>query len=400
MDKKENERYIKLGITFALSAISVLLCYLALSRLQGLADILRSVRVILSPFLYGVVIAYLTTPLCRSLEQFFFSHLRGKRKKKTAAVLSVVASILFALIVLLTFVLLIIPQLVDTIIGLIGVLPGQIESAVTRLNAFLATEIEWPDWWVEFTDLFGLDFKVNDWLKSGLPSAAQSALTITAVGVTETLNVFKNLLIGLIIASYLLARRKQLAAQARLVLRGICPTHWADWIEREVRFSDRMFNGFFVGKLLDSLIIGGLCFVGCMFMRFDSPMLLATIVGITNIIPFFGPFIGAIPCALLLLLENPAHCAMFLVFILFLQQLDGNVIGPRILGNTTGMSGLWVMFAILLFGGIWGIAGMVIGVPLMAVAYDIIRQLTFLGVRKHGREELIEQYNDEFHPKP
>ena len=136
-------------------------------------------------------------------------------------------------------------------------------------------------------------------------------------------------------------------------------------------------------------------------MRFESPVLIAVIVGVTNIIPFFGPYIGAVPCSLLLLLENPIHCVMFLVFLIVLQQLDGNFIGPHILGSSTGLSSIWVMFAILFFGGLWGIVGMIVGVPLMAVIYDISRQLTFFGIRRHGQEELIEDYNVVYHaPEP
>ena len=133
-------------------------------------------------------------------------------------------------------------------------------------------------------------------------------------------------------------------------------------------------------------------------MGIRSAALVSVIVGVTNIIPFFGPFIGAVPCALLLLLENPVHCIYFLIFVVVLQQLDGNVIGPKILGNSTGLSSFWVLFSILLFGGLWGIVGMIVGVPLFAVIYDIIRRMTYFGLNRHGREELIGEYNDKFHP--
>jgi predicted PurR-regulated permease PerM len=145
--------------------------------------------------------------------------------------------------------------------------------------------------------------------------------------------------------------------------------------------------------------VGVICFVGCLVMGFKNPLLIAVIVGVTNIIPFFGPYIGAIPCALLLLLENPMHALMFVIFIIILQQLDGNLIGPKILGDSTGLSGLWVMFGILLFGGLWGILGMLIGVPLMAVIYDIIRQLTYRGMREHGYGKQLDDYIRKYHPE-
>ena len=160
-----------------------------------------------------------------------------------------------------------------------------------------------------------------------------------------------------------------------------------------------MFNGFLVGKIIDSAIIGLLCFAGTSIMGFEAPAFISVIIGITNIIPFFGPFIGAIPCGLLLLLENPMHCLYFIVFIFVLQQLDGNVIGPKILGNTTGVSSFWVLFAILLFGGMWGVVGMVIGVPLFAVIYDVIRKLVYRGLRKHKRQTMITEYEEKYHRK-
>lgn len=183
-----------------------------------------------------------------------------------------------------------------------------------------------------------------------------------------------------------------------MILHAVFKPDWADWIENEVRYADRAFNGFFMGKLLDSAIVGVICFIGCLLMGFGSPLLIAVIVGVTNIIPFFGPYIGAIPCALLLLLESPVHCLMFVIFILVLQLIDGNVIGLKILGDSTGLSAQWVMFGILLFGGLWGIVGMLVGVPLMAIIYDIVRQLTYRGVRKNGREDLIAAHNAKYHP--
>lgn len=200
---------------------------------------------------------------------------------------------------------------------------------------------------------------------------AQTVLNGLGVQVVGIFNVLKNLFLGVLISVYLLVGRKTFAVQAKLLLCGVFSRRWADMIEEEARYADKMFNGFLMGKLLDSAIIGLICFVATSVMRFESAAFISVVVGVTNIIPFFGPFIGVIPCALLLLLENPLHCLTFLVFVVILQQVDGNLIGPKILGNTTGLSSFWVLFAILLFGGLWGIVGMIIGVPLFAILYDI-----------------------------
>ena len=194
-----------------------------------------------------------------------------------------------------------------------------------------------------------------------------------------------------------LASRRRFAAQAWLLLHSAASPRWADWIEREVRLADDMFNGFLVGKLIDSVIMGVLCLLGTSLMGFNSAVLISTIVGVTNIIPFFGPIIGAVPCALLLLLENPLHALYFVLFIIVLQQLDGNFIGPLILGDSTGLSGFWVMFAILFFGGLWGVPGMILGVPLFALISDIFRQVVYWGLRRRGREDMIAAYEKRFH---
>lgn len=410
MKNPKNERYVKLIFAGCAIALFTLLCYFLLSNPKGVQQAFGVIGKILKPFIYGAVIAYLVTPLCRKLEGLF-ARLFKRENTRAGRVLSIVLSLLILLLIVLSVILLIVPQLVKSIQQLGRVLPEQLEHARATLAKLLEDHPEWGQW----LEGIGIDWhiKLTEFLKSGLPAVTRSLMTqlrlrIAALpditkslltGAAGVAGVVSNLMLGIIIAVYLLARRRQLAAQARLLLHGLLKPAWADWVEKEVKFADRMFNGFFMGKLLDSAIVGVLCYIGCLLMGFGSPELIAVIVGITNIIPFFGPYMGAIPCALLLLLESPMHCLMFLVFIILLQQLDGNIIGPRILGNTTGLSGLWVMFAILLFGGLWGISGMIVGVPLMAVLYDVIRQLTHHGLRSNGQAAMIDQYNAEFHPE-
>ena len=395
LKNKENEKYVKLGITLAAVAVVALIFYFVCSSLSQFSAALSAVSAILAPFIYGAVIAYLVAPLCRKLEQKFKALFKGKRDK-LAGTLAMTVSMLVTVAIVLAVLLLLVPQVIHSVTGLLKVLPSQVEKTWNTLDEWLKSQPELAEQWGKYGE--EIENRINLWLKNGMPDTAKVVLSGAIGGVYDTVTVLKNILLGLFVSIYILARRRQLAAQARLLITGIFKSPVTDWIEKETRFMDRMFNGFFTGKLLDSAIVGVLCFAGCLVMGFQSSLLIAVIVGVTNIIPFFGPFIGAIPCALLLLLQNPMHCLMFLIFILVLQQLDGNVIGPRILGNTTGLPGIWVMFAILLFGGLWGIGGMIIGVPLMAVIYDIVRQLTYFGIRRHGRNEMIENYNAAFHP--
>ena len=160
-----------------------------------------------------------------------------------------------------------------------------------------------------------------------------------------------------------------------------------------------MFIGFITGKLLDSAIMGGICFVFCWAVGMPYTVLVSVIVGVTNMIPFFGPYLGAIPSAILILTESPYKCVLFLVFIIILQQIDGNVIGPHILGDKLGLSGFWVLFAILFFGSLWGLVGILIGVPLFAVIYDLAQKLIALCLQKRRQTKLLEDYREQFSSK-
>jgi predicted PurR-regulated permease PerM len=164
----------------------------------------------------------------------------------------------------------------------------------------------------------------------------------------------------------------------------------------EVAFVDRMFGGFIDGKIVDSAIMGVLCYIGCLIFKFPNALLISAFVGITNVIPFFGPFIGAIPSILLILIESPIKAVWFALFVLGLQQLDGNIIGPKILGNHTGVSSFWVLFSILLFGGLWGLVGMIVAVPLFAVIYDLLKRLVAKGLAKNGSSHILHEYNEDY----
>ena len=412
MKNRENEKYLKIGITGAAIAAFGIAFFFVLANLQGLGNALAVLKRILKPFIYGAVIAYLVLPLCRKLEKTFRGWCKGGKGRWVTPV-AIVLSLLIALLIILAVFLLIVPGLVSSIRKVLVALPAQMESARNGLDMLFQDR---PPWMQQMESVSGEWFtRLEEMIHSGLSDIVELLLNSLSAHSKELSSLAQSLLnsaasvagvlfdifLGTVVAIYLLARRKQLGAQAKLVLHGLLKPSWAEWVEKELHLADRMFNGFFMGKLLDSAIVGVICFIGCLLMRFESPVLIAVIVGVTNIIPFFGPYIGAVPCSLLLLLENPIHCVMFLVFLIVLQQLDGNFIGPHILGSSTGLSSIWVMFAILFFGGLWGIVGMIVGVPLMAVIYDISRQLTFFGIRRHGQEELIEDYNVVYHaPEP
>ena len=391
------KRYLKIGITGAAILASGILCAFVLFKMPVIISVLKGITEILKQFLYGVVFAYLLAPLCNKIEEKLFQFFpKAKAKaRRFICFIAIVISLCVAIAVIWLIIMMIIPQVWDSVMKIIQMVPQKLIVVNNWIEHMLENQPELQAYFEEFSSQ--AESNIDSLLNVDTIQKVQSIINSLSVQLFGVLGVVKNIFLGLLISAYLLGSRKLFGAQAGLILHGVFSDKWAKIIEEEIRYTDKMFNGFLVGKIIDSAIIGLLCFAGTSIMGFEAPAFISVIIGITNIIPFFGPFIGAIPCGLLLLLENPMHCLYFIIFIFVLQQLDGNVIGPKILGNTTGVSSFWVLFAILLFGGMWGVVGMVIGVPLFAVIYDIIRKLVYRGLRKHKRESMITDYEEKYH---
>lgn len=391
------KRYLKIGIIGAAILASGILCAFVLFKMPVIISVLKGITEILKPFLYGVVFAYLLAPLCNKIEEKLFQIFpKAKTKaRRFICFIAIVISLCVAIAVIWLIIMMIIPQVWDSVMKIIQMVPQKLIVVNNWIEHMLENQPELQAYFEEFSSQ--AESNIDSLLNVDTIQKVQSIINSLSVQLFGVLGVVKNIFLGLLISAYLLGSRKLFGAQAGLILHGVFSDKWARIIEEEIRYTDKMFNGFLVGKIIDSAIIGLLCFAGTSIMGFEAPAFISVIIGITNIIPFFGPFIGAIPCGLLLLLENPMHCLYFIIFIFVLQQLDGNVIGPKILGNTTGVSSFWVLFAILLFGGMWGVVGMVIGVPLFAVIYDIIRKLVYRGLRKHKRESMITDYEEKYH---
>lgn len=391
------KRYLKIGITGAAILASGILCAFVLFKMPVIISVLKGITEILKPFLYGVVFAYLLAPLCNKIEEKLFQIFpKAKTKaRRFICFIAIVISLCVAIAVIWLIIMMIIPQVWDSVMKIIQMVPQKLIVVNNWIEHMLENQPELQAYFEEFSSQ--AESNIDSLLNVDTIQKVQSIINSLIVQLFGVLGVVKNIFLGLLISAYLLGSRKLFGAQAGLILHGVFSDKWAKIIEEEIRYTDKMFNGFLVGKIIDSAIIGLLCFAGTSIMGFEAPAFISVIIGITNIIPFFGPFIGAIPCGLLLLLENPMHCLYFIIFIFVLQQLDGNVIGPKILGNTTGVSSFWVLFAILLFGGMWGVVGIVIGVPLFAVIYDIIRKLVYRGLRKHKRESMITDYEEKYH---
>ena len=396
MDKKPHIKPYLYGMLAGFGAIALsIIFFFLIYRFDGFGSAISTLTGILMPFIYGAVIAYLLKPVCNTIEAFLRRFIPEKMKGLINA-LSVTFTILFGLLLIYALCMMIIPQLITSVTTLYY-------TAQANITKFMywANHLEFIEKNEQIMELLNsayaaLNTNLDTWIKNTLLPSMQNILSGAALGVLNVVVVLKNLVIGIIVAVYMLASRKRFVQQGKMVLYSVVKPRWASLITEEVKYADRMFGGFINGKILDSAIIGLLCYIGCLIFKFPSALLVSVIIGVTNVIPFFGPFIGAIPATLLILIQNPIKALWFVLFVLVLQQLDGNIIGPKILGNTTGLSSFWVLFAILLFGGLWGFAGMIVGVPLFAVIYDVIKKLVFHGLEHNQELELVNAYHDQF----
>lgn len=325
---------------------------------------------VLSPFLYSFLIAYFLNPLMVFIEKTFFRKITKFKYKRTLSIISTYTVVFGLIFLLMSFV---IPQLVDSIQE-IGKLPAEYIPLIQEALEKGSMNIPNTDYYIDLS-------LVSEYFSDNISSTLSSASNILSsfgpkilVYVTGFASGLFNIVLGCIIAIYLLASKEAaLLSARRIVLAIFSPKHAINVINLS-KESNFIFINFIIGKLIDSLIIGILCFIGLLFFKFPYPLLLSVVVGVTNVIPFFGPFIGGFVGFALLLFINPIQALWYMLFILFLQQLDGNVIGPKILGDSTGLSSFWVIFAILIFGKIFGVPGMFLGVPIVAVIKNIFKR--------------------------
>ena len=396
MDKKPHIKPYLYGMLAGFGAISLsILFFFLIYRFQGFGDAISKLTGILMPFIYGAVIAYLLKPVCNCVEDFL-RRLLPEKMGTAANMLAVTVSLLFGILVVYALIMMIVPQLITSVTTLYYTARNNLNDFVDWAShqEIIASNQKLLDF-IE-TSYDNLQDTLDNLVRTKLVPSMQSLLSGAALGVMSFVTFLKNIIIGVIVSVYLLASRKKFGQQGKMILYSLIKPRWADIILEEILYADKMFGGFINGKILDSAIIGVLCYIACLIFKFPSALLVSVIIGVTNVIPFFGPFIGAIPATLLILIQNPIKALWFVLFVLVLQQVDGNIIGPKILGNTTGLSSFWVLFAILLFGGLWGFVGMIIGVPLFAVIYDVLKKFVFHGLRRNEEMELVTTYHDNF----
>ena len=382
--------------------VSILACFLMLHFGQIMEKI-SFISYILRPVLLGLVFAFLLLPVhkrifgyfCQKFENKFgkYRHLRGLLNGT-----SILLSLMFAFAVLYVLLAMVIPQVYISIVGLVQSIPQYIDTAEKWIMRFLEDNPEIQEAflstfnpaaltieeWLNNEIIPNLDSLAAtlEWLKETLLPNITGVISNVSAVLVQILLWFKDFFIAIIVSVYLLASKDIFAAQSKKIVYSILPPRLGDLVVEETRNAYRIMSGFINGKLLDSLIIGIITLICCNLFNFPYAALIAMIIGVTNIIPFFGPFIGAIPSAFLILLVDPVKFLYFCLFVFVLQQFDGNILGPKILGESTGLASFWVLFSILLSGGLFGFAGMVLGVPCFAIFYSVVRRLVNRGLRK------------------
>lgn len=362
--KEKNQQYLKWGLTIFLSLSATIVFFFLLFRFGEVKRFLNMILSALQPVVIGMVLAYLLCPAAKFLE----NHLRGLGRFSRLASVLVTLVITFGVVVL--FCALVLPQLVGSVSELISGLPRQLQDQMDKLSAFLKSDSEAGAAVMQMAE--SIQTFLAGWIKNNMLATVSSiSNSVLSVG-----SAIVNLAVAVVVAVYLMLDRERYLAQCRKLFFAVSRNpRWNDAVMDALRQTDRIFSGFISGKLLDSLIVGVICFICLVIFRMPYALLVSVIVGVTNIIPMFGPFIGAVPSAFLILLVSPAKCVIFLIFVIILQQIDGNIIGPRILGNSTGLSALYVTISMLLFGKLLGFLGMIVGVPLFATLYYIVKRL-------------------------
>ena len=373
MKFKWDKKYLQWGITVFLTAAAILIFYYFMFHGDNIQAGIMKVVNILMPVIYGAILAYLLTPIINFWERHTFAVYRKKHGDPSRKLCKffrffyILLALILVVVGLFGLLYMVVPQVVASIATIIMGLPKTLHDMEEWALELLRNN---PDLEQVISNVLeNATQDLQNWLTNVLLPSVNTLLLQISLGVVDVVVVLKNLFIGFIVSIYILASKEIFAAQSKKLLFSLLRPQKANLLLSNLRFTNKTFGGFISGKLIDSLIIGILCFIYTKIVGAPYGMLVSVIVGVTNIIPFFGPYIGAVPSALLILMADPMQCVYFIIFIIVLQQFDGNILGPKILGGSTGLSSFWVLVSILLGGGLFGIVGMFVGVPLFAVLY-------------------------------
>lgn len=370
--------YFRMGFTGFLTVAACITFFFVLFRWGTISAAIGKIVKSAEPIIIGLALAYLLMPVKQFIEKPMYQFLVSKKLKEEKAknlskTIGIIGAIVFLLVIIGILIMSLGPALLTSILGLVDAMPSYIESFVKWISDSGLADTEAAVFIGNAISSFTVE--LENWAKTEILPLVQQYITQITSGVLSVVKAILNFLIGIVAMIYVMSIHESLVGQCKKIIYAIFPAKKGNIIIDTVRKSNKIFGGFVIGKIIDSAIIGVIAYIGCLIMKTPSALLVAFIVGVTNVIPFFGPFIGAIPSIALVLIQSPIHALYLAIFILILQQVDGNIIGPKILGDSTGLSAFWVLTSILIAGGLFGFFGMLLGVPVFAVIYYILQKI-------------------------
>jgi predicted PurR-regulated permease PerM len=402
LDKKKKReflrQYIGWGVTIVVVSTLVLLLFFCIYRSAALKRALGKLIHILTPVIYGMVIAYLLAPLYdylhRKVRKICLNKLRWKTPKMEmfASAFAMFLTFAFMLAIVAGLLVLLIPRLITSITGIIETFPATMNTMSLYIQQIFGghSNLEGP-----VVTLYQQIYDyLQSWVQNDVEPQIQQMFSYFTDIVRNTVIFVKNFIIGIVVAVYILANKRKFSSIAKKLLYAVFDVRIGNVIMENIRFADQAFGGFLGGKIVDSAIIGIISGIVLSIMNMPYSLIIAVVIGVTNIIPFFGPFIGAVPSTILIFLVSPLKALYFVIFVLVLQQFDGNILGPKILGKTTGVSSFGVLFSIIFFGGLFGFVGMIIGVPLFAVIRHIVSYLVRESLKRKDLPTNSEAYDN------
>ncbi len=361
------------GITAFLVIAASITFYFLIDKPNNILGVVQTAISSLTPIITGFIIAFILNPIMLAYEKLLFKltcklFKKKQTAEKTAKYTAITLALLTGIIIITAIILIIIPNIIDSITQIATEFPSKIAIAFNYLYEKLPADV--LNAAQEKAVGYVNDFLSNDLLKSFEVTAGYFASSVKSV-----YNFVLNILVGIIVSVYALSGKGYFKKISQKLLCALLPKKAAIEVVKTAKQSHTIFTNFIVGNLIDSLIIGIICFISMLILNIPYAMLIGFIVGVTNLIPFFGPIIGAVPCTLILLVDSPIKAIYFIIFIIILQQIDGNLIAPHILHGSLGISSFWIIFSIMLFGGLFGIIGMLVAAPLFAVIYNIVSRI-------------------------
>ena len=393
-----DRKYFYWGLTAFCVIIASVLFYFVIFQMPTILSGISKIFSVISPILYGGAIAYILNPLVTLIEKLIYKVFRRYKYKPTEQIKSVIrftsvlAALAIAILCIYGLLYMLIPEVFGSISNIIDNFPRYVNNIQRWLQKYLATDDEANAATMELINT--ASNMLENWLTNDLMPQLNNIIKNLSSSVFGIFNFFKNILIGAIISVYLLISKENFIARGKRLMYAALPIETTNHLIHNLRFIDDKFGGFIFGKVIDSVIIGILCYIGTSILNMPYALLVSVFVGVTNVIPFFGPFIGAIPSAVLILVVSPIKCLYFIIFILVLQQVDGNIIGPKILGGSTGLSSFMVIVAILIGGGFFGAFGMFVGVPVCSVIVAVAQAWMQSKIKKKKLPENLELYRN------